>query len=162
MNSDHYYSNSTCLSYPIWLTSSGSPIRMHLISNKTDSRLIRFPLDLWQKYRLHTRRPTQNVQTNGNSQAPQFVVVGGIWVPPQEYATITAATAPASGEGCNGIYAPVPVAALPTPAKERPQQTQSHRMQSEERGCSHSEGRVHSSSPSTSSSTHTTTASPVF
>nr|XP_043629358.1 myb family transcription factor EFM [Erigeron canadensis] len=42
-----------------------------------------------QKYRLHTRRPSPSPQTTGNS-APQLVVLGGIWVPP-EYATATGA-----------------------------------------------------------------------
>ncbi|XWS34006.1 hypothetical protein CRYUN_Cryun21dG0002400 [Craigia yunnanensis] len=40
-----------------------------------------------QKYRLHTRRPIPTVHNNANPLAPQFVVVGGIWVPPLEYAT---------------------------------------------------------------------------
>ncbi|PIA65388.1 hypothetical protein AQUCO_00100694v1 [Aquilegia coerulea] len=38
-----------------------------------------------QKYRLHTRRPSPSHQAAGN-QAPQLVVLGSIWVPP-EYAT---------------------------------------------------------------------------
>ncbi|KAE8654470.1 putative uv excision repair protein rad23 [Hibiscus syriacus] len=102
-----------------------------------------------QKYRLHTRRPSPSVN-NGN---PQFVVVGGIWVPPQDYASVTAAsgeTASVTPSPNNGVYAPVAVS-LPTLAQPSVQ-----RPQSEERG-EHSEGRVHSSSPSTSSSTHTTT-----
>ncbi|KAL5729465.1 hypothetical protein ACHQM5_002411 [Ranunculus cassubicifolius] len=37
-----------------------------------------------QKYRLHTRRPSPSHQGAGN-QAPQLVVLGSIWVPP-EYA----------------------------------------------------------------------------
>lgn len=37
-----------------------------------------------QKYRLHTRRPSPSPPTPA-SQAPQLVVLGGIWVPP-EYA----------------------------------------------------------------------------
>ncbi|OMP06817.1 hypothetical protein COLO4_07878 [Corchorus olitorius] len=114
-----------------------------------------------QKYRLHTRRPSPSVHSNGNPQAPQFVVVGGIWVPPQEYATMTATTA--SGETpsatpTSGIYAPV---AAPLPKLPQPSGAIVQRSQSEERG-SHSEGRFHSNSPSTSSSTHTTTDSPVF
>ncbi|XWS23276.1 hypothetical protein CRYUN_Cryun29cG0107500 [Craigia yunnanensis] len=117
-----------------------------------------------QKYRLHTRRPSPTVHNNVNPQAPQFVVVGGIWVPPSEYATMTATIASgktASVTPTGGIYNPVaaPLPILPQPsgtAVQRPQ-----RSQSEERG-SHSEGRVHSNSPSTSSSTHTTTDSHVF
>lgn len=42
-----------------------------------------------QKYRLHTRRPSPSPQTAG-SAAPQLVVLGGIWVPP-DYATAAAA-----------------------------------------------------------------------
>uniref|UniRef100_A0A803MQ75 HHO5-like N-terminal domain-containing protein n=1 Tax=Chenopodium quinoa TaxID=63459 RepID=A0A803MQ75_CHEQI len=42
-----------------------------------------------QKYRLHTRRPSPSPQAVGG-QAPQLVVLGGIWVPP-EYATAAAA-----------------------------------------------------------------------
>lgn len=38
-----------------------------------------------QKYRLHTRRPSPSPQAAG-AAAPQLVVLGGIWVPP-EYAT---------------------------------------------------------------------------
>ncbi|XP_057537847.1 myb family transcription factor EFM isoform X2 [Amaranthus tricolor] len=41
-----------------------------------------------QKYRLHTRRPSPSPQTAG-APAPQLVVLGGIWVPP-EYATAAA------------------------------------------------------------------------
>lgn len=120
-----------------------------------------------QKYRLHTRRPSPSVHNSSNSQAPQFVVVGGIWVPPPEYATVAATTA--SGETTSvtptstGIYTPV---AAPLPTLARPSggaiaQRSPQPSQSEERG-SHCEGRVHSNSPSTSSSTHTTTDSPVF
>ncbi|GAV65508.1 Myb_DNA-binding domain-containing protein [Cephalotus follicularis] len=42
-----------------------------------------------QKYRLHTRRPSPSPQATG-APAPQLVVLGGIWVPP-EYATAAAA-----------------------------------------------------------------------
>ncbi|XVF86051.1 hypothetical protein PTKIN_Ptkin17bG0169500 [Pterospermum kingtungense] len=112
-----------------------------------------------QKYRLHARRPSPSVHNNANPRAPQFLVVGGIWVPPPEYATMTATTASrevASVTPASGIYTPL-AAPLPTlPHLQRPQQSQS-----EER-CSHSEGRVHSNTPSTSSSTHTTSDSPVF
>ncbi|KAJ9163374.1 hypothetical protein P3X46_023050 [Hevea brasiliensis] len=119
-----------------------------------------------QKYRLHTRRPSPAVHNNSNPQAPQFVVVGGIWVPPPEYAAV--ATTTASGEtatlaaAANGIYAPV---AAPPPTApqilQKQKHTQSEQMQSEERD-SHSEGGARSNSPATSSSTHTTTNSPLF
>ncbi|XP_076924647.1 myb family transcription factor EFM-like [Bidens hawaiensis] len=42
-----------------------------------------------QKYRLHTRRPGPTPQNAGNT-APQLVVLGGIWVPP-EYASAAGA-----------------------------------------------------------------------
>ncbi|PPD81261.1 hypothetical protein GOBAR_DD21808 [Gossypium barbadense] len=112
-----------------------------------------------QKYRLHTRRPCPSINSNGNNpQTPQFVVVRGIWVPPQEYASV-ATTAAVSGETSvtpspnSGVYAPV---AVPLPTLAKPSVQRPQRSQSEDRG-SHSEGRVHSNSPSTSSSTHTTT-----
>lgn len=119
---------------------------------------------LFQKYRLHTRRPSPTVHNNANPQAPQFVVVGGIWVPPPDYSTMTTTTTStktATVTPTSGIYTPVaaPLPALPQPSgtmAQRPQQSHS-----EERG-SHSEGRVQSNSPSISSSTHTTTDSPAF
>lgn len=46
-----------------------------------------------QKYRLHTRRPSPSPQAAGGP-APQLVVLGGIWVPP-EYATAAHAGTPA-------------------------------------------------------------------
>lgn len=45
-----------------------------------------------QKYRLHTRRPSPSPQAAG-AQAPQLVVLGGIWVPP-EYAAAAHGGAP--------------------------------------------------------------------
>eukprot|EP01018_Ginkgo_biloba_P004059 Gb_34639 [translate_table: standard] len=45
-----------------------------------------------QKYRLHTRRPSP-IPHSLATQAPQLVVLGGIWVPP-EYATTAAHQAP--------------------------------------------------------------------
>nr|GMD77155.1 transcription factor HHO3-like [Ipomoea batatas] len=99
-----------------------------------------------QKYRLHTRRPTPSIRNNGSQQGPQFVVVGGIWVPPPEYAAAMAAPA-TSGEAAtsNGIYAPIAT----TP------------KQAQQNGINHSEGggARRSDSPSTSYSTHTTTTS---
>ncbi|WCJ42803.1 myb-like transcription factor family protein [Euphorbia peplus] len=95
-----------------------------------------------QKYRLHTRRPAPTIHNNSNTQAPQFLVVGGIWVPPPEYA------ASAGEKAANKLYAPVAAPLVSNKSEE-------------ERG-SHSEGqRVRSSSPSTSSCTHTTTNSPL-
>lgn len=56
-----------------------------------------------QKFRLHTRRPSPSPPTS-NPQAPQLVVVGGIWVPP-EYAAHAAA---AAQQGQGGLYNPIP------------------------------------------------------
>lgn len=58
-------------------------------------------LSFAQKYRLHTRRPSPSPQASG-SPAPQLVVLGGIWVPP-EYAA-----APA-------LYGPHPTSHAPPP-----------------------------------------------
>jgi hypothetical protein len=114
---------------------------------------------LYQKYRLHTRRPSPGSHNNGNAQAPQVVVVGGIWVSAPDYAAMAGTTA--SGEvtsvaTANGIYAPV---AAPPPTVQQASASQIQRLQQKQ-----SEERVShcSSSPATSSSTHTTTNSRVF
>ncbi|XP_076953613.1 transcription factor HHO3-like [Bidens hawaiensis] len=108
-----------------------------------------------QKYRLHTRRsspPNHNI-----TQTPQFVVVGGLWMPPPEYnATMTANSTPTSDDTNNskGVY--VPVASHP-PSKVDAFMSL-NKTNSGEKDCGHS----NNNSPSISSSTHTTTASPVF
>ncbi|KAK4772479.1 hypothetical protein SAY86_014254 [Trapa natans] len=61
-----------------------------------------------QKYRLHTRRPSPSPQATG-APAPQLVVLGGIWVPP-EYATAAAA---ASHGGTTAIYGAHPASHAP-------------------------------------------------
>ncbi|KAI3796198.1 hypothetical protein L1987_38863 [Smallanthus sonchifolius] len=103
-----------------------------------------------QKYRLHTRRPSTIIHSNNDSQTPQFVVVGGIWMPPPEYTTMASASTPTSGDTNNskGVYAPI--ATHPPP-------TSLNKSNSGEK-----DGHSHHDSPSTSSSTHTTTASPAF
>lgn len=53
-----------------------------------------------QKYRLHTRRPSPSPQAPP-ATAPQLVVLGGIWVPP-EYATAAAAAAHGAGPAIYG------------------------------------------------------------
>lgn len=119
--------------------------------------------DWVQKYRLHTRRPSSSVQNavNNNTQGPQFVVVGGIWVPP-EYAAMAATSGEASGvANTNGIYAPI--ATLPPPFREasaspKPKQRETN----SDCRISHSECHVQSHSPATSTSTHTTTESPAY
>ncbi|XP_030447387.2 transcription factor HHO2-like [Syzygium oleosum] len=121
-----------------------------------------------QKYRLHTRRPSPTIQHNSNPQAPQFVVVGGIWVPPPEYAAVAAAaasTTTTSGEAPKPAAAAAAPAGVYSPLAMAPQQ---QRNPSKDRSPSHSEGRgshsagdAHSKSPSTASSTHTAASSPV-
>ncbi|KAL5572735.1 hypothetical protein UlMin_022332 [Ulmus minor] len=56
-----------------------------------------------QKYRLHTRRPSPSPQAAG-APAPQLVVLGGIWVPP-EYA--------AAHGGGPALYSPHPASHAP-------------------------------------------------
>ncbi|PAN04645.1 hypothetical protein PAHAL_1G081000 [Panicum hallii] len=121
-----------------------------------------------QKYRLHTRRPnaTATVQSAGTSAAPappmpQFIVVGGIWVPPPEYAA--AAAQPAGGDApgttttAGTVYAPV--ATLPSGVhRPQPRQQGPPRQSS---GCSDAgrrRGDASSGSPAVSSSSHTTSA----
>ncbi|GMH31220.1 hypothetical protein Nepgr_033063 [Nepenthes gracilis] len=118
-----------------------------------------------QKYRLHTRRPAPAVHNNAIPRAPQFVVVGGIWVPPPPDLAAVEAGATSGGaakvESPTRIYAPV--AAQPPPSQPWQQQKQSSPSNCEERGShSHGGGGVRSNSPATSSSTHTSTASPAF
>ncbi|KAJ6435320.1 hypothetical protein OIU84_000498 [Salix udensis] len=59
-----------------------------------------------QKYRLHTRRPSPSPQAAGGP-APQLVVLGGIWVPP-EYAT-------AAHNGGGTLYGAHPASHAPPP-----------------------------------------------
>ncbi|KAL4181275.1 hypothetical protein AMTRI_Chr12g236410 [Amborella trichopoda] len=69
-----------------------------------------------QKYRLHTRRPAAVPASQPiNPQAPQFVVVGGIWGLP-EYAVPTP-----SPVTCGAIYA-TPIRPLPPPCQEAHQE----------------------------------------
>ncbi|CAM8881418.1 unnamed protein product [Rhodiola kirilowii] len=134
-----------------------------------------------QKYRLHMRRPSANMPSNSNAQGPQFVLVGGIWMPPSEYANATMpapTTTTSSGDHVeantgkketksprNNVYAPV--ATVGTPFARPASKTESNdnlRGRGEslcEDDGSHS---AHASSPASSSSTHTTataTNSPV-
>ncbi|KFK41291.1 hypothetical protein AALP_AA2G110900 [Arabis alpina] len=93
-----------------------------------------------QKYRLHTRRPATSVaaQSNGSPQQPQFVVVGGIWVPSSQDVANNGA----------GIYAPMG-------AQQPPLSPQSPK-----RSMERSSGRCNSTAASSSTNT-TTTSSPV-
>ena len=56
-----------------------------------------------QKYRLHTRRPSPS--PHPGAPAPQLVVLGGIWVPP-EYATAAAAAAHSGAPAIYGAHHP--------------------------------------------------------
>ncbi|XP_076910920.1 transcription factor HHO2-like [Bidens hawaiensis] len=108
-----------------------------------------------QKYRLHTRRPSP--QNHNNPQTPQYVVVGGLWMPPPEYtATMAANSTPTSDDTNNskGVYTPI---ASHPPSKVDASMSLNKTASDEKNG-----GHNHYNSPSTSSSTHTTTASPAF
>ncbi|XP_010528047.1 PREDICTED: myb family transcription factor EFM-like [Tarenaya hassleriana] len=59
-----------------------------------------------QKYRLHTRRPSQTVPNKGSQQAPHFVVVGGMWVPQTDYASAKSAVATSATAGIYGAAMP--------------------------------------------------------
>ncbi|KAK1380931.1 myb family transcription factor EFM [Heracleum sosnowskyi] len=117
-----------------------------------------------QKYRLHTRRPSPS---SNNAQAPQFVVVGGIWVPPPPEYTSTAATSDeAAGlviRSSNGIYAPKATLPIKSHIGEaiKMQRQQSGTNYSDKNG-TYSPTRIRSDSPETSSSAHTNTASPEY
>lgn len=141
---------------------------------------LKYLLDLFpQKYRLHTRRPSpSSIHNNHHHQQPQqFVVVGGIWVPPPEYAAMAAVAPAASGEASgvansNGIYAPIAThpkgplhdhASRGTLKQLRQHNKKSSRSEVRDDSHCHSDGGdMHSNSPATSSSTHTTTASPAY
>ncbi|KAK6157700.1 hypothetical protein DH2020_011948 [Rehmannia glutinosa] len=111
-----------------------------------------------QKYRLHTRRPSPSIHNNNNNtQTPQFVVVGGIWVQP-DYSTMAPTTkseAAPGGAASKGIYAPV--ASLPPPPSASPKQRQHKPLSNSDDRGSDSESEDQSFSPPTSiSSTHKT------
>ncbi|KAJ1297940.1 hypothetical protein BS78_01G417100 [Paspalum vaginatum] len=121
-----------------------------------------------QKYRLHTRRPTSTTAQSRSAGAtppvPQFVVVGGIWVPPPEYAAVAAAAAVAqpqvhlAGDAsgtANKVYAPV-AATLPSGL----QHTNSQQEQRQSSRCSEGRrsGDASSDSPAVSSSSRTISA----
>ncbi|KAK4763865.1 hypothetical protein SAY87_013303 [Trapa incisa] len=109
-----------------------------------------------QKYRLHSRRPSPTIHNSSNSQTPQIVVVGGIWVPPHEFTAVAAEASMAAA--ANGIYAPVAAAAPPPPppAATYPEadSTKSPHLEGI--------GSYSNSSPLSVSSSHTTTSSPML
>ncbi|KHN37827.1 Two-component response regulator ARR18 [Glycine soja] len=121
-----------------------------------------------QKYRLHTRRPSPMVHNSSNPQAAPFVLVGNIFVQSPEYAAVATSTASrevATVAAPAGIYAPVathptPVSHPPADSIKNPQFKKVKLFEhsiSDERA-NHSEGAVHSNSPTSSSSTHTSTS----
>ncbi|CAL0299749.1 unnamed protein product [Lupinus luteus] len=123
-----------------------------------------------QKYRLHTRRPSPMNHNNDNPQAAPFVLVGNIYVQPHEYATVatsTASTNLTTVATATGMHAPLasnpPILshALAASIKNSPVKRVEPCKYSEE-GANQSEGAVHSNSPASSSSTHTTTTSPGY
>lgn len=124
-----------------------------------------------QKYRLHNRRPTPTLHhhpnNNPNTQH-QFVVVGGIWVPPADYtaapsADNTTAVTTSSAPNNNRIYTHLDLAT--TAQQQTSVVCSTRRSVDQKKGSRYSDqekiGR--SNSPATSSSTHTasTIASPV-
>ncbi|WOH15470.1 hypothetical protein DCAR_0935011 [Daucus carota subsp. sativus] len=130
-----------------------------------------------QKYRLHERpsssSSTQETQTQSAvlpppQTAPQFVILGGLWVPPPEYAVArtlqlgdgTETTMPHSPS--MEIYAPRPLRAQPPEDEATPllkKRKRSIEFQSADSTRCYQKGRNGSDSSATSSSTHTTTAS---
>ncbi|ESQ35487.1 hypothetical protein EUTSA_v10008054mg [Eutrema salsugineum] len=108
-----------------------------------------------QKYRLHTRRPSQPAPNSGNSQTQHFVVVGGLWVPQSDYSTgKTTGGATASGTTTTtntGIYGAM--AAPPPPQWPSHSNFRSSIIVEEGSGSHSEEVVVRCSSPAMSSST---------
>ncbi|CAL9118512.1 unnamed protein product [Musa textilis] len=111
-----------------------------------------------QKYRLHTRRPNPADQS---SSRPQFVLVGGLVVPP--------ASSPGNGACAppNGVYAPV--ASRPSGLRSQQRQRSGIRPSRSGGGCGgdvnsmgDDDDATDSASPTASASSQTTTASPPF
>ncbi|KAJ0248033.1 Transcription factor HRS1 [Hirschfeldia incana] len=107
-----------------------------------------------QKYRLHTRRPSQTVPNNGNSQTQHLVVVEGIWVPQSNYSTRrTTGGATTSGTttttGIYGAMAAPPLPQWPSHSNFGP----SIIVEEKESGSPSEEVVVRCSSPAMSSST---------
>ncbi|XP_073031149.1 transcription factor HHO3-like [Primulina eburnea] len=117
-----------------------------------------------QNYRLHKRsRPSPSIQNNSNSQqTPQYLVLGGVCVPP-EHANMATTTTSGDATPSARIYAPNALVARPfreALASAAPQRRQPH---SDAGGsCSGEDGVDESHSPATSSSTHTTITSPYY
>ncbi|RWW41646.1 hypothetical protein BHE74_00052856 [Ensete ventricosum] len=105
-----------------------------------------------EKYRLHTRRPNPGVQS---SSRPQFVLVGGLVVPPASPPGNGACASP------NGIYAPV--ASRPSGLRSGIRQSHSGgRRSGDATSMGDDDDATDSTSPTASASSQTTTASPPF
>lgn len=115
-----------------------------------------------QKYRLHNRKPSMNDNSNSaTAQAPQFVVVGGIWMPPEYSIVCNTTTGESSKSGTipasdNGIY--TPIASLAQPLIQESNSLPSPKQRTDRRhnlrGCCHKDR----SKVASSSTHHTTTA----
>ncbi|GAA0169578.1 DNA-binding transcription factor [Lithospermum erythrorhizon] len=115
-----------------------------------------------QKYRLHTRRPNPSTNHNNTPQRqPQFVVVGGLWVPPQQhnsFASTSVSTSPPPATLSNGICAPI--ATNPTNVQDASMSSkQFFKNPISDDHVSHSEGGGGVSNSLVTSSSDTTTAS---
>ncbi|KAF8104573.1 hypothetical protein N665_0171s0076 [Sinapis alba] len=107
-----------------------------------------------QKYRLHTRRPSQTIPNNGNSQTQHFVFVGDLWVPQSDYSTgkTTGGATTSSTTTTTGIYGAM--AAPPPPQQLSHSNFRPSSVIVEEESESHGEEVVvRCSSPAMSSST---------
>ncbi|KAK4792197.1 hypothetical protein SAY86_022632 [Trapa natans] len=105
-----------------------------------------------QKFRLHSKRPSP-LNMIDNSSSRSWWSVGGIWVPPSDYAAASHAAKTALGGRIH-----VREGAVPPPAVAAAEVNSIGILQSEGRG-SHS-SQSNSSTSSSSSSSHTTSASP--
>ncbi|XP_031478311.1 transcription factor HHO3-like [Nymphaea colorata] len=128
-----------------------------------------------QKYRLHTRRVPSTSIPMSSSQPAQFVVVGGIWVPP-DYSNSTVAPSAHHPEAApRTVYAPVATSTAPStvtttslpaanskPKKQLQQQSPDGPLSPERRAgggkCGSRESVGEDSSSSATSSSHTTTS----
>ncbi|KAK8962237.1 putative transcription factor GLK1 [Platanthera guangdongensis] len=129
-----------------------------------------------QKYRLHTKRPAATIHNSIETRTPpHFVLLGSIWVPPQEY-TLAAAEAAERTEGSGAALKETcsPAASL-LPLELRLQEEQSakkqqrnrpsgavqlERMDSQDDGSLLDDAATKSNSSSSSLSSQTTTVLP--
>nr|QEX51345.1 myb family transcription factor EFM-like isoform X2 [Cymbidium ensifolium] len=79
-----------------------------------------------QKYRLHTRRPSTTTQSSSCISPqipPQFILIGGIWVPPPDYA-VMATAARKNSSAINGTCSSVPSMAPDSGSPQEKQEKQ--------------------------------------